>query len=118
MEGTLKRIATIVLALATLSAATLALADGWYLMEPPYLKDSNRIILFPNRQAPLAEWTTNSAYETASECEAGRERSIAQRKDVLDNTSSPYLTQQVKTAVTMGGIEQTCVATNDPRLGR
>lgn len=80
-------------------AAALALV-GWYLMMPPHTETK---VLF---NAPLKDWVSQGAFDSAEECDNTR----VQAKHIMLANSS--LTDDERKAVERAQ----CVATDDPRL--
>jgi hypothetical protein len=88
----------------TRHVAALALV-GWYLMVAPSLpdKDNQGQSVGPNLSAPLSEWSINTSFDSAKDCEQAR---TALRNKAV-NTKHWLWAQAVS-----------CVASDDPRLGR
>jgi hypothetical protein len=95
-------------------ATALALV-GWYLMVPP-LSDTGI-----DAQVPMAQWNISGSYDTASDCEASKNR-------MDDMLRDPTQVARIKAEALKEGKDwdphraiarseaSKCVATDDPRL--
>jgi hypothetical protein len=121
-----KKIATTMAILALLTAATPALAGGWYLMAPKH----NDQQVEPYIEAPLSDWQIEEAFDTAQGCEESLHHAAETMSHVTDKeleqvmrevraSSSnsehlPFSLQQVRKIYA----DSQCVSTDDPRLAR
>jgi hypothetical protein len=123
MEGTMIRIATIGLALATLTSPTPALAGGWYLMVPRVV-DSGPYKNHVASYLPLSYWAQFSSYDDAAQCETD----LHQYQQLVEDDN---LVHQVKEQLRAQGKwferydaakerfeHALCVTSDDPRLVR
>ena len=91
--------------------AALALV-GWYLMMPPPLFHSRIDI---DLDAPLRKWSVYSAFDSAQECELGKNESyhLANQKVLGDPEDDPRLH-----AVRDQLAASQCISSDDPRLAK
>ncbi|MGO9061540.1 MAG: hypothetical protein ACLQU2_29820, partial [Candidatus Binataceae bacterium] len=94
-------------------AAALALV-GWYLMMPPFHKDSEGMIDGLMSHAPVSQWDHVKSFDTAQACETGWKQNIDHRMSSLRqfNLADSRLGDLWKAATH----EARCISSDDPRL--
>lgn len=126
--------------LMLLSIAISASAEsGWYLLVPPtseynehadYLKGFNIL-----DGQPLAQWSQQSAYDRASECEAAKARLILANQNLYSKSSEDYIkaigekkdadilkmmrsSTESKNAIVKASIASRCIKSDDATLSK
>jgi hypothetical protein len=101
-------------------AAALALV-GWYLMLPPVVRVNGQWT--PLKQAPLAQWFNDGAFDDAASCKQRWLREPQEMRDFFYNLEHhpehyPNITynhgDELREQAKYDG--STCIATDDPRL--
>ena len=89
-------------------AAALALV-GWYLMVPPVRPGTDLSDLSP-QPAPLSQWDTQAAFDTAEECRNFQDYSL---KHIPKHIPKHDVVNDAERYTTVFG---KCIASDDPRL--
>ncbi|HVA76756.1 MAG TPA: hypothetical protein VNF27_02630 [Candidatus Binataceae bacterium] len=93
-------------------AAALALV-GWYLMLAPRTSDKPPITY--DTTAPLSKWKIVGSYDTAKECDQGKDKIPRIILQAEENMTSEQKSAYDQTILNLLGASQ-CIATDDPRL--
>jgi hypothetical protein len=76
-------------------AAPLFAADRWYLLVPARSEYDERSPFLQGFRIldarPLAQWPQQGAYDTASECDGVRNKSLKRQRDIYSGSSEVYL---------------------------
>jgi hypothetical protein len=104
-----------------LTAGTARAAQGWYLMQPHLLAADGSyrfLCLGPRSEGcePLSAWLQEQAYDSATECEAGRQSTIESEiyTERLAHGLKPRQAGNDKRFRWL--MQYRCVASDDPRL--
>ena len=118
-------------------AAPLFAADRWYLLVPARSEYDERSPFLQGFRIldtkPLAEWPQQGAYDTASECDGVKNRSLKRQHDIYSGSSQVYLKDlaansdpafmraqraliEVQHANFSAFKASRCIANDDPRL--
>jgi hypothetical protein len=98
----------------------MAAAVGWYLMAPPFSRDTHE----PINDAPLSKWSFDSGYDSAAECQgakAAKTKSLSAKfAKASPAPHNPFRmhsgTAELARFLYMQILSARCVATDDPRL--
>jgi hypothetical protein len=128
--------------LAPPSAATPALAGGWYLMEPPptcgWICDAQMWMaengwrdkpdsaepagwiakMRVDGQAPLRRWEQKGEYELLSRCQAARALKLDTERALAEHTSDDPTSKQLTELDNLTAHASRCIGTDDLRLAR
>ncbi len=104
-----------ILGFCILTPEVLLAGQGWYLVTPPMVKSPSGGTPTFNMKAPLSRWDSQSAFDTARECEDFKAQAISLYKE--QSINKPTAKERSESIFAHEAtVRAICVASDDRRL--